>query len=331
MIGTAGALSIHTGMLGAGDVARARRRSFCGIVPDSGQSPLSATASRTDLRCTMPTSPSPSVVFGRFVCEIGSPIASGRPSAMFGHDSPKGRRLPTTTRQSVPDGRHDESLGRRLSLNARLDDIKRAVCEGRQQEASRLVQEAIDGGAGAQQVLSGGLIPGMQELSSLFKDGQAFLPEILISVRAMNAGLDVLRPYLGDEATGRRGTVVLGTVEGDLHDIGKNLVAMMLRSNGFEVVDLGVDVAPVAFATAAAEHAADIVAASALLTTTLHGFRALVEAVSDAGLEGRVAVLIGGAPVTRDLADEIGAQGYAADCMLAVDEAERLISMRRTS
>ena len=216
-------------------------------------------------------------------------------------------------------------------MGVRLEDIKRAVCDGRQQDAASFVQAAIDDGTSAQEVLSKGLIPGMQELGSLFKNGQAFLPEILISVRAMDAGLEVLQPLLANETAASRGTVVLGTVEGDLHDIGKNLVAMMLRSNGFEVIDLGVDVAPAAFATAAAEHSADIVAASALLTTTSRGFRAVIEALSDIGLKGKVAVLIGGAPVTRALADELGAEGYAPDCMLAVDEAERLVSMRRTT
>jgi 5-methyltetrahydrofolate--homocysteine methyltransferase len=176
-----------------------------------------------------------------------------------------------------------------------------------------------------QTVLDEGLVTGLRQLGELIKDGQAFLPEILISVRAMDAGLAVLQPHLAGHAAPSRGTVVVGTVEGDLHDIGKRLVAMLLRGNGYALVDLGVDVAADAFVEAAAGHGADIVALSALLTTTTPQFSRVIAALSDSGLRRRVKVMVGGAPVSRALADEVGADGFADDCVLAVDEAERLL------
>jgi len=172
---------------------------------------------------------------------------------------------------------------------------------------------------------------GMKELDALFKGGQVFLPEILISVRAMDAGLELLGPLLADEGQEHKGTVVLGTVAGDLHDIGKRLVGMLLRGNGFAVVDLGVGVEAAAFAAAVTEHQADIVALSALLTTTTPEFRHVIETLAQAGVRERVSVLVGGAPVTPALADEVGADGYADDCMRAVDEAERLLRARGRS
>jgi 5-methyltetrahydrofolate--homocysteine methyltransferase len=177
-------------------------------------------------------------------------------------------------------------------------------------------------------VLTEGLVPGLRRLGDLFSEGQAFLPEILISVRAMDAGLAVLQPHLAGDAPPSRGRVVLGTVEGDLHDIGKRLVGMLLRGNGFTVVDLGVDVSAAAFAAAAGAEHADIVALSALLTTTTPQFGRVLEALSEAGQRERVAVMVGGAPVTRALAEEVGADGYADDCIAAVDEAERLLGER---
>jgi 5-methyltetrahydrofolate--homocysteine methyltransferase len=216
-------------------------------------------------------------------------------------------------------------------LGKALEEISRAVCDGDQHEVVRLVREAIVAGLPAPEVLSEGLIPGMQKLGSRFKDGQAFLPEILISARAMNRGLDELRPHLAGREGPATGTVVLGTVEGDLHDIGKNLVGMLLSGNGFTVVDLGVDVGAAAFVAAAREHDADVVALSALLTTTTPQFRKVVQALDEAGLRTTVAVMIGGAPVTRELAVEVGAEGFADDCVSAVDEAARLVARRAAS
>jgi 5-methyltetrahydrofolate--homocysteine methyltransferase len=210
-----------------------------------------------------------------------------------------------------------------------LEAIQASVREGDQRSAVAFVREALDAGLPAQRILADGLIPGMQQLGLRFRDGQAFLPEILVSSRAMSHGLEELRPHLEGGAAEQRGTVVLGTVEGDLHDIGKKLVAMLLSGNGFAVVDLGVDVAPEAFITAARENDADIVALSALLTTTTPQFSRIIAAFMDAGLRESVMVMVGGAPVTAELAADVGADGFAPDCVAAVDEAARLVSAKR--
>ena len=206
-----------------------------------------------------------------------------------------------------------------------LEAIAVAVRDGDQHATVELVREALLAGSPAAAVLSRGLVPGMQALGLLFKDGQAFLPEILISARAMNMGLAELRPHLAAGDVPKKGTVVLGTVEGDLHDIGKNLVGMLLSGNGFDVVDLGADVQATVFVEAVREHDARIVALSALLTTTTPQFRTVVQAMRDAGLRDRVNIMVGGAPVSQRLASEVGADGFAADCVEAVDEAERLL------
>jgi 5-methyltetrahydrofolate--homocysteine methyltransferase len=210
-------------------------------------------------------------------------------------------------------------------MTTSFEAIATAVRDGNQCETADLVREAIAEGASATSILSQGLIAGMQALGQLFKDGQAFLPEILVSARAMNKGLDELGPHLTTGGVAERGTVILGTVEGDLHDIGKNLVGMLLSGNGFTVVDLGVDVSAAAFVAAARDHDADVVALSALLTTTTPQLRKVIEALDEAALRGGVAVMVGGASVNRGLADEIGADGFADDCVSAVDEASRLI------
>jgi 5-methyltetrahydrofolate--homocysteine methyltransferase len=213
-------------------------------------------------------------------------------------------------------------------VSTSFEDIAAGVRDGDRAAVTRRVQQALDAGASPRDVLEQGLVPGLTQLGQLFKDGQAYLPEILISVRAMTAGLELLRPLLAADAPPARGVVVLGTVEGDLHDIGKRLVGMLLGGNGFEVVDLGADVTAEAFADAAADAGADIVALSALLTTTTPQFRRVLDELAARGLRDRVAVMIGGAPVSRALADEIGADGFAEDCILAVDEAQRLLDRR---
>jgi len=208
-----------------------------------------------------------------------------------------------------------------------LDMISLVVRKGDHEQAVRLVKEALNSGTRPADVLEKGLVQGIQALGELFKDGQVFLPEILISVRAMNRGLEALKPHLLDADVPKKGTIVLGTVEGDLHDIGKNLVRMMLEGNGYQVVDLGVDVKIGSFVDAARKHKADILAMSSLLTTTIPGFKKVIEAVNHAGLKNSLKVLVGGAPVTRSYADEIGAEGFAEDCVTAVDEANRLITL----
>jgi len=213
-------------------------------------------------------------------------------------------------------------------VGERFESLTAAVRDGDRDVVAHEVGQALEAGEQPRTVLTEGLVPGLRQMGDLFKDGHAYLPEILISVRAMNAGLEILRPYLaGDEPRGK-GVVVLGTVEGDLHDIGKRLVGMLLSGNGFEVVDLGVDTSAESFAAAAEEHGADIVALSALLTTTTPEFGRVLEALAARGLRERVLVMVGGAPVSRALAEEIGADGFADDCILAVDEAERLMAAR---
>jgi len=212
-------------------------------------------------------------------------------------------------------------------LEINLDIVSQAVKDGDDKEVIELVEKALASGMPAIDILEKGLVPGVQALGQLFKDGQVYLPEILISTRAMNKGLEELQPHLAGADIHKKGTVVLGTVEGDLHDIGKNLVGMMLGSNGFNVVDAGVDVSADSFASAAKENNADIVAMSGLLTTTITYFPMVIEALKKAGLKNKVKVMIGGAPVTRGLADSIGAEGFAEDCTSAVDEAARLMAL----
>ena len=212
-------------------------------------------------------------------------------------------------------------------MDSHLDAISRAVESGDDKEATALVKEALAEGMSALDILDKGLVPGIQALGKLFKDGQVYLPEVLISCRAMNAGVRELKPYLGETDVHTKGTIVLGTVEGDLHDIGKNLTKLMLESNGFSVEDLGVDVSAASFVKAARERNADIVGMSALLTITMIYMPDVIKALGEAGLREKVKVMIGGAPITREFADEIGAEGFAEDCASAVDEATRLMCL----
>ena len=208
-----------------------------------------------------------------------------------------------------------------------LATIAEGVQSGNQELVTQTVDEALGSGLAPEEILNKGLVPGIQALGKLFKDGQAYLPEILISARAMRSGTEKLKPLLATKDIQKKGTVVVGTVEGDMHDIGKNLVKMMLESNGYEVHDLGADVTADSFAKATREVNADIVAASALLTTTMTMIPDVVAALTEAGLKNKVKVMIGGAPITRQFADEIGVEGYADDCASAVDEADRLMKL----
>jgi len=212
-----------------------------------------------------------------------------------------------------------------------LDTIGRTVLKGDYKQVVQLVTEALDSGLPAVDILEKGLVPGVQALGDQFKDGQVYLPEVLISTRAMTHGVEELKPHLADSNISNKGTIVLGTVKGDLHDIGKNLVGLMLSSNGFEVIDIGVDVAADAFVRAAQEHNADIIAMSGLLTTTIPYFADVVRAIQSQGLDDRIKIMIGGAPVTRAYADEIKADGFADNCASAVDEAGRLIAQTTAS
>ncbi len=207
--------------------------------------------------------------------------------------------------------------------------LAEAVQNGDDQEAIKLVREALANQAPPITILNEGLVPGIQQLGTLFHGGEVFLPEVLIACRAMNRGVEQLKPYLAAGDMYGKGKVVLGTVEGDLHDIGKNIVRIMLECGGFEVIDLGVDVPATAFVDAVREHAPDIVGMSALLTMTMTNMTEVLKALDDAGLRDQVRVMIGGAPITREYADQIGAEGFAEDCAAAVQEAERLVAAHR--
>jgi 5-methyltetrahydrofolate--homocysteine methyltransferase len=191
-------------------------------------------------------------------------------------------------------------------------------------DVKAMVEEALAGGVDVEAVLNEGLVAGMQIVGDKFKNNVFYVPEVLISARAMNAGMEVLGPKLSESGHEPVARVVIGTVKGDLHDIGKNLVRMMLTGGGFEVIDLGIDVAPEQFVAEAKEKKAQLVACSALLTTTMPQMKNVVEAVKSAGLKN-VKVMIGGAPVTQEYCDEIGAHGYAPDAASAVDLAQGLI------
>ncbi len=206
-----------------------------------------------------------------------------------------------------------------------LEVISRGVTSGDSALVVGKIGQALEEGITAGDILHRALIPGIQALGKLFKDGEAYLPEILISTRAMNNGIEQLRPLLSEKEMSRKGVVVIGTVEGDMHDIGKNLVKLMLDSNGFTVHDIGVDVSPDTFVKETQATGADIVAVSALLTTTMLRIPDIVQALGAANLRDRVKIMIGGAPVTRAFASSIGAEGYADDCASAVDEAEQLM------
>jgi 5-methyltetrahydrofolate--homocysteine methyltransferase len=189
-----------------------------------------------------------------------------------------------------------------------------------------LVQKALDQGMDPQEILAGGLIAGMDEVGRDFKAGELFVPEVLIAARAMHAGMDVLRPLLAESDVPSAGRFLIGTVEGDLHDIGKNLVRMMIEGAGFETIDLGTDVKPGAFVDAVRQHQPRIVGMSALLTTTMVNMRTTIDALEEAGLRDSIKVMVGGAPVTDAFAREIGADAYAPDAATAVEVARQLVA-----
>jgi len=203
-----------------------------------------------------------------------------------------------------------------------LSKLQDALIEGRKADVEALVDEALAAGLPTRQILNEGLIAGMERLGVLFKNNEVFIPEVLVAARAMNAALTKLEPLLLKDKVEPKGVVVIGTVKGDLHDIGKNLVAMMLKGAGYKIVDLGADVPAEKFVEAAKSHQAGVVALSALLTTTMIQMKSVIQAVQAAGLA--TPVIVGGAPLTQDYADQIGARGYAPDAASAVDVVRRL-------
>jgi 5-methyltetrahydrofolate--homocysteine methyltransferase len=205
-----------------------------------------------------------------------------------------------------------------------LNKMQDALMAGKKAEVESLVEQAIASGMSARQILNEGLIVGMERLGVLFKNNEVFIPEVLVAARAMNAGLTKLEPQLIKEKVEPKGLVLIGTVKGDLHDIGKNLVAMMLKGAGYKIIDLGTDVGPERFAAAAKEHGAQVVALSALLTTTMVQMKGIIQALQAAGVSAPV--IVGGAPLTQEYASQIGARGYAPDAASAVDIVNKLLA-----
>lgn len=205
-----------------------------------------------------------------------------------------------------------------------LEDISSALQQGRVPKVKEFVQKALDEGVPAGDILEQGLLLGMSTIGEKFKNNEVFVPEVLIAARAMTKGTEILRPHLVSAGVEEKGTVVIGTVKGDLHDIGKNLVRMMMEGKGLKVVDLGVDVPTENFLSAARENHAQIIACSALLTTTMGEMRNVVEAVKGSELKGKVKIMIGGAPVTQAYCDQIGADCYTPDAASAADAALKL-------
>jgi 5-methyltetrahydrofolate--homocysteine methyltransferase len=204
---------------------------------------------------------------------------------------------------------------------ATIDDLKEAIISGNRDKAKELTKRALDEGIAAKTIVVDGIAAAMEVVGEKFRANEFFVPELLIAQRAMKEALSLM----SGESVDHIGTVVIGTVKGDLHDIGKNLVAAMLEGAGFKVVDLGVDVSPEKFVEAAKAQSANLIAMSALLTTTMGSMKETVAALSSQGLKGKVKVIVGGAPLTQSYADEIKADGYAPDAASAVDKAKALL------
>lgn len=205
-----------------------------------------------------------------------------------------------------------------------LDTVYNDIIEGNAPAVAEGVRQALEVGNSPEEILNQTLIAAMEKVGFLFESQEFFVPEMLVSARAMQAGLAVLKPLLAETGVKPVGRVIIGTVKGDLHDIGKNLVSMMLQGNGFEVIDLGVDVPPGQFVEAVREHQPLLLGMSALLTTTMPGMSVTVKALEEAGLRDKVKVMVGGAPVTQRFADTIGADLFAPDAALAANKAKAL-------
>jgi 5-methyltetrahydrofolate--homocysteine methyltransferase len=205
-----------------------------------------------------------------------------------------------------------------------LNKISEAIIQGNVEEMVDLTEEAIDDGLAPQDILDNGLMAGMDYVGVEFKAGNMFVPEVLRSAKAMQTSMELLKPLLAKAGAKSQGKVLLGTVKGDLHDIGKNLVGMMCEGAGFEVRDIGKDIGPDAFVEAVKEYQPDVIGMSALLTTTMRSMGHTIKALEEAGLRDRVKVIIGGAPVTQAYSDQIGADGYAPNAAAAADLAKRL-------
>lgn len=208
-----------------------------------------------------------------------------------------------------------------------LEEISEKLQAGKRKDVAALCQQALDEGIAATTILSDGLLAGMDVISVKFKANEIFVPQVLIAARSMNAGVEVLKPFLAEEGSESRGKIILGTVQGDLHDIGKNLVKLMFEGKGFEVIDLGVDVAPETFAQAVIDNDdVRIVAMSALLTTTMPMIPETISKLQEMGVRDKVKIMVGGAPVTQEFADSVGADAYTSDAASAAEKAVELVA-----
>ena len=207
-----------------------------------------------------------------------------------------------------------------------LQEMAEALMKGKAKDVGELVQKSLDDGLEPNIILNEGLLSGMNVIGERFKKNEVYVPEVLIAARAMKTGMAILQPKLVAAGVEPIGIAVIGTVKGDLHDIGKNLVGMMLEGAGLKVVDIGIDVSPERFIEAAKESGAQVIGISALLTTTMTNMKSVIDAVQASDIAGKVKVMIGGAPVTQAYCDEIGADGYAADAASAADLARKLIA-----
>lgn len=207
-----------------------------------------------------------------------------------------------------------------------LAEISQQLQAGKRKQVVELCQKAIEEGYGAAEILQEGLLTGMDVIGQKFKADEIFVPQVLVAAKAMKAGSEVLKPYMTDADAVNNGKIVIGTVAGDLHDIGKNLVVMMLEGKGFEVIDLGVDVPTEKFIETAINENCDIIACSALLTTTMPVMKEIVAATEHAGIRDKVAIMVGGAPVTNEFATYIGADAYTEDAPSAAEKALELLS-----
>jgi len=207
-----------------------------------------------------------------------------------------------------------------------LNGVSEALQRGKADKVSKLVKQALNEGITPKNILEEGLIHGMSIIGKKFKKNEVYVPEVLIAARAMHAGMDVLKPKLIESGVKNIGKVVMGTVKGDLHDIGKNLVEMMLEGAGFEVIDLGTDISTDKFVEAVKEHKPNIIGMSALLTTTMVNMVEVIKALDVAGLRNKVKIMVGGAPITQNYADQIGADGYSPDASSAVDKAKAFLN-----
>ena len=209
-------------------------------------------------------------------------------------------------------------------MSAVLEEISRFLQQGRVPSVKEQVSKAVADGISAEDILENGLLAGMNVIGEKFKNNKVFIPEVMLAARAMNAGLEILKPLLAESGVETKGTVVIGTVKGDMHDIGKNLVKMMLEGKGLKVIDLGTDVPAAKYLSAAEQNGAQIIACSALLTTTMQEMQNVVKLVSESPLAGKVKVMIGGAPVTQEFCDKIGADYYTPDAASASELAVSL-------